>query len=95
MIVSFADKDTAEFAATGKTRQGWQGAAGIALRKLDALRAATRLDDLRVPPNNRLEALKGDRSGQYSIRINDQWRICFRWTVNGAEGVEIVSYHKG
>lgn len=95
MIVSFADKDTAEFAASGKTRRGWQGAARAALRKLDALRAATRLDDLRVPPNNRLESLKGDRTGQHAIRINDQWRICFRWTTNGAEDVEIVDYHKG
>jgi toxin HigB-1 len=95
MIVSFADRDTAEFAASGKTRRGWQGAASVALRKIDALRAAVRLEDLRVPPNNRLEALKGDREGQHSIRINDQWRICFRWTANGAADVEIVDYHKG
>ena len=95
MIVSFADKDTAEFAASGRTRRGWQGAAVVALRKIDALRAATRLEDLRVPPNNRLEALRGDREGQHSIRINDQWRICFRWTASGAADVEIVDYHKG
>ena len=67
----------------------------MALRKIDALRAATSLQDLRVPPNNRLEALKGDREGQHSIRINDQWRICFRWTASGAADVEIVDYHKG
>jgi toxin HigB-1 len=57
------------------------------------LDAATRLDDLRSPPGNRLEALKGDRRGQHSIRINQQWRICFRWTSEGAETVEIVDYH--
>ena len=57
------------------------------------LDGATRLDDLRVPPGNRLEALKGDRSGQHSIRINDQWRICFRWTNDGAIDVEIVDFH--
>ena len=57
------------------------------------LDAATRLDDLRSPPGNRLEALKGDRRGQHSIRINQQWRICFRWTSEGPEAVEIVDYH--
>jgi toxin HigB-1 len=57
------------------------------------LQAATTLEFLRSPPGNRLEALKGDREGQYSIRINDQWRICFRWTVAGPEDVEIVDYH--
>ncbi|MDQ0094987.1 type II toxin-antitoxin system RelE/ParE family toxin [Paeniglutamicibacter psychrophenolicus] len=62
-------------------------------RKLHQLDAATTLDTLRVPPGNRLEALKGDRAGQYSIRINDQWRICFRWTDAGADDVQIVDYH--
>lgn len=62
-------------------------------RKLAYLNAATRLDDLRSPPGNRLEKLSGDRAGQHSIRINDQWRICFRWTDAGAEDVEIVDYH--
>ena len=95
MIASFAGKGTAEFAETGKTRRGWQQVASVALRKIDALRAATRLEDLRVPPSNRLEALKGDREGQHSIRINDQWRVCFHRTANGAEDVEIVDYHKG
>ncbi len=95
MIVSFADDETAEFAVTGRTRRGWQGVASVALRKIDALRAAVRLEDLRAPPNNRLEPLRGDRDGQHSIRINDQWRICFRWTANGAADVEIVDYHKG
>jgi proteic killer suppression protein len=65
----------------------------VARRKLGALDAAERLDDLRVPPANRLEALKGDRRGQHSIRINGQWRICFRWTKDGAFDVEIVDYH--
>lgn len=95
MIVSFADSQTADFAMTGKTRMGWQGVASVAMRKIDALRAATRLDDLRAPPSNRLELLRGDRAGQYSIRINDQWRVCFRWTAAGAEDVEIVDYHRG
>lgn len=90
MIYGFADKDTADFAATGRTRKGWQS---VAIRKIDALRAATRLDDLGAPPGNRLEALSGKRSGQYSIRINDQWRICFRWTERGADSVEITDYH--
>jgi proteic killer suppression protein len=65
----------------------------VAMRKLAMLNQAGRLDDLRVPPGNRLEALKGDRTGQHSIRINDQWRVCFRWTDGDAEAVEIVDYH--
>ncbi|OLT15124.1 plasmid maintenance system killer [Pseudonocardia sp. CNS-139] len=65
----------------------------VALRKLVVIDAAVVLDDLRVPPGNRLEALKGDRVGQHGIRINQQWRICFRWTEAGAEDVEIVDYH--
>lgn len=65
----------------------------VALRKLAMLDAAELLEDLRVPPGNRLEALKGDRAGQHSIRINQQWRICFVWTSGGAEDVEIVDYH--
>lgn len=67
--------------------------ATVARRKLRQLEIAARLDDLRAPPGNRLEALRGDRSGQYSIRINDRWRVCFRWTEAGAEDVEIVDYH--
>lgn len=65
----------------------------MALRKLRQVGAAVVLDDLRVPPGNRLEPLKGDRAGQYSIRINDQWRICFVWTFAGPEEVEVVDYH--
>jgi proteic killer suppression protein len=67
--------------------------ATVARRKLRQLEIAARLDDLRVPPGNRLEALKGDRAGQHSIRIEDQFRVCFRWTAAGAEDVEIVDYH--
>lgn len=62
-------------------------------KKLDALAAAAILEDLRIPPGNRLEALKGDRKGEHSIRINDQYRICFRWTPNGPEDVQVVDYH--
>lgn len=65
----------------------------MALRKLVILDAAVALDELRVPPGNRLEALKGNRAGQHSIRINDQWRICFTWTDSGPEDVQIVDYH--
>jgi len=65
----------------------------VAMRKLAMLNRAARLDDLRVPPGNRLEALKGDRAGEYSIRINDQFRVCFRWTEQGPEDVQITDYH--
>jgi len=65
----------------------------VAQRKLDQLNAAFSLDDMRVPPGNRLEGLKGDRKGQHSIRINDQYRMCFVWTLEGASEVEIVDYH--
>jgi proteic killer suppression protein len=65
----------------------------IAMRKLAILNRAERLDDLRVPPGNRLEALAGDRAGQYSVRVNDQFRVCFRWTTDGPTEVEIVDYH--
>ena len=71
----------------------WVNIERPALRKLEQLAWSTVLDDLRVPPGNRLEPLKGDRQGQYSIRINDQWRICFVWTSEGAAEVEIVGYH--
>jgi proteic killer suppression protein len=69
------------------------GIESVARRKLRQLEIAGRFDDLRVPPGNRLESLKGDRSGQHSIRINDQYRVCFRRTAAGAEGVEIADYH--
>jgi proteic killer suppression protein len=64
-----------------------------AYRKLMQVHGAARLEDLRSPPGNRLEALRGDRDGQYSIRVNDQWRVCFRWNAGGARDVEIVDYH--
>jgi proteic killer suppression protein len=92
MIRSFRCRDTEALAAGDRVRR-FAGIATVARRKLRQLQIASRLDDLRVPPGNHLEALKADRRGQYSIRINDQWRICFRWTTAGAEGVEIVDYH--
>ena len=71
----------------------WRSIEDVILRKLDMLDAATGVDDLRSPPGNRLEALKGDRRGQFSIRVNRQWRVCFRWTPDGPEAVEIADYH--
>jgi proteic killer suppression protein len=94
MIVSFKDKRTREFAA-GKYVTSFSGFARQAEMKLDRLEAATMLQDLAALPGNRLEALKGNRKGQYSIRINDQWRICFEWPGRspGPVNVEIVDYH--
>lgn len=92
MIKSFKCAYTEELSRGHRVRR-FANIANIARRKLRQLEIANRLDDLRVPPGNHLEPLKGDRSGQYSIRINDQWRICFRWTDAGAENVEIVDYH--
>ncbi|HEY4713181.1 MAG TPA: type II toxin-antitoxin system RelE/ParE family toxin [Aquirhabdus sp.] len=92
MIYSFHCADTQRLFETGKTKR-WQAIIRVAERKLAQLDAATTIDFLRVPLGNRLEALSGNRAGQYSIRINDQWRICFRWTEQGAEDVEIVDYH--
>jgi proteic killer suppression protein len=92
MIVSFRDTDTQALAA-GKRVQRFIAFESVARRKLRQLQIAGRLADLRVPPGNRLEALKGDRKGHYSIRINDQFRICFAWTSAGPEDVEIVDYH--
>lgn len=92
MIVSFRDTDTGKL-ASGRRVKRFVAIETVARRKLRQLEIAARLDDLRVPPGNRLEALKGDRAGQHSIRINDQYRVCFRWTSAGAEHVEIVDYH--
>lgn len=92
MIKSFRCADTRALFETGKSRR-FSAIIKVAERKLVQLDAAETLDFLRVPPGNRLEVLKGDRSGQYSIRINDQFRLCFRWTASGAEDVEIVDYH--
>lgn len=92
MIRSFKCEYTEALSQGHRVRQ-FLNIAKDARRKLRQLEIANRLDDLRVPPGNHLEALKGDRSGQYSIRINDQWRVCFRWTDGGVENVEIVDYH--
>jgi proteic killer suppression protein len=92
MIVSFGDADTGTLAGGRRVRR-FTAFESVARRKLRQLQIAGRLDDLRVPPGNRLEALAGDRAGQYSIRVNDRVRICFRWTAAGAEDVEIVDYH--
>ena len=73
--------------------RGFQASKSRARRKLRQLQISGRLEDLRVPPGNRLEKLRGDRVGQYSIRVNDQFRVCFRWSAAGAEDVEIVDYH--
>ncbi len=93
MIKSFADKLTAAVFAGEQVRRLPPEIQQAARRKLKLIDAATNLDALRVPPGNRLEALKHDRKGQHSIRINEQWRICFRWDAEGAALVEIVDYH--
>ena len=92
MIRSFKCEYT-ETLAKGQRVKKFANIAKVARRKLRQLEIAGRLDDLMVPPGNHLKALKGDRSEQYSIRINDQWRVCFCWTDAGAENVEIVDYH--
>jgi proteic killer suppression protein len=93
VIKSFACKRTA-LVFSGQPPKGFPAdILGAARRKLRMLDAAIGLEDLRVPPNNRLEALKGDRAGQHSIRINDQWRLCFVWQAGAAHEVEIVDYH--
>jgi toxin HigB-1 len=92
MILSFNDKDTQTPYEQEKTRKFPQ-IARVALRKLIQLDEAISLDDISVPPGNRLEALKGNRAGQHSIRINDQYRICFTWNGKDAESVEICDYH--
>mgnify|MGYP001095176664 FL=1 len=92
MIRSFKCPDTAALASGVRVRR-FASIESVARRKLRQLEIAGRLDDLRVPPGNRLEALKGRGAGQFSIRINDQWRVCFRWEDDGADDVEIVDYH--
>ena len=92
MIRTFADKETLELWEKEKSRK-FASIARVALRKLIQLNAAESVDDLRVPPGNRLEALSGDREGQHSIRINKKFRICFSWTNAGPANVEIVDYH--
>ncbi|TNC24113.1 type II toxin-antitoxin system RelE/ParE family toxin [Amycolatopsis alkalitolerans] len=92
MIRSFADKDTEKLWRRTRVKR-FESVERIARRKLEMVNAAATLTDLTVPPGNRLEPLRGDRLGQHSIRINDQFRICFRWTEAGPEDVEICDYH--
>lgn len=93
MIVSFRDRDAERLYLRQRVKRLDPRVQKKVLIKLLLLDAVHDLDELRVPPGNRLEALKGDRSGQHSIRINDQWRICFVWTPAGPSEVEIVDYH--
>ncbi|MFZ0633027.1 MAG: type II toxin-antitoxin system RelE/ParE family toxin [Acidobacteriaceae bacterium] len=92
MIVSFKDDEGRKLFETGQSRR-YANIAAVAARKLDQIEAAKALEDLRSPPGNRLEALKGERKGQHSIRINDQFRVCFEWNADGAHEVEIADYH--
>ena len=93
MIKSFGDRETERLFHREPVRRYPSDLRRVMLRKLVAVDAAEALDDLRVPPGNRLEKLKGDRAGEHSIRVNDQWRICFQWKDGDAYGVEIVDYH--
>jgi len=93
VIRSWADSEAEKLFNLQRSRRLPSDIQRIALRKLRMLEAATSLEDLRVPPANRLEKLVGDRAGQWSIRINDQWRVCFRWSDGNAHDVEIVDYH--
>ncbi len=92
MIQSFKSKDAEMLVRDGDNRR-FHAIARVALRKLDMLHAAIRIETLKIPPGNRLEPLHGDREGQWNIRINDQFRICFRWEQDGAHDVEIVDCH--
>jgi toxin HigB-1 len=94
MIKSFKDKETENLYATGKSRKFPDAVCYAGLRKLDYLNAAKKLDDLKAPPGNRLEALKGDYKGKHSIRINDQYRIVFKFIGSDACDVEITDYHR-
>lgn len=93
MIQSFACKETAKIFAGERSKKLAHDMQDPARRKLKILDAASDLNDLRVPPGNRLETLCGDRAGQHSIRVNQQWRICFRWSVDGLSDVQIADYH--
>jgi toxin HigB-1 len=92
MILSFKCAQTHAIFVTGKSRR-FANIKSVAERKLTQLHAAVSLESLKAPPGNRLEALAGDRRGQHSVRINDQWRLCFVWTNEGVKEVEIVDYH--
>lgn len=93
MIISFASRETELIWSGRRSRKLPGDIQQVALRKLRLLNQARTLSDLHIPPANRLEALRGTREGQHSIRINDQWRVCFVWSANGASDVEIVDYH--
>lgn len=93
MIRSFADRDTERLWEREQVRRFPPDLWSTMLRKLRQVDSAKRFDELRIPPGNRLERLRGDRAGQYSIRVNDRWRICFRWADGIADDVEIVDYH--
>ncbi len=93
VIKTFADKHTQQLYLTGKSKRLPADVITRAVRRLEYIDLATGLDDLKVPPSNRLHALKGDRSGQHAISVNDQWRICFRWEDGDAYDVEITDYH--
>ena len=93
VIKTFADKHTQQLYLTGKSKRLPADVIGRAIRRLEYIDLATGLDDLKVPPSNRLHALKGDRAGLYAISVNDQWRICFRWEDGDAFDVEITDYH--
>lgn len=92
LIKSFADEETRALFEAGRSRR-WGSIARVAVRKLVQIDSVTKLHELNAPPGNRLEALKGNRAGQHSIRINDQWRICFRWGTDGVYDVEIADCH--
>ena len=93
MIQSFKDKETQKIFERQRSRRLPSDIQQVALRKLRMLNRAETLQDLRIPPANRLERLSGDREGEYSIRVNDQWRVCFQWQDGDALDVEIVDYH--
>ena len=94
-IQSFSDNETQKFFITGKISKGigWASVSNIAKRKLDMLHYSAKLEDLKAPHGNRLEALKGNLEGYYSFRINDRWRIIFRWTESGPSDIRIMDYH--
>jgi proteic killer suppression protein len=93
VILGFASAETEAFFREGVCPAKWRAISKIVARKLDMLDAAPTLDTLRSPPGNRLEALKGDWAGQFSIRVNDRWRVCFVWSEAGPDRVEVVDYH--
>ncbi len=93
-ILSFADEATESFFRTGRAKHAsWTNIKSVVARKLDMIQYAAKLSDLKSPPGNRLEALTKDRIGYHSIRINDQWRLVFRWTESGPTEVEVTDYH--